>query len=60
MAAGAGHSSGGEDRDGGECSNAEPAVTQSADGGLTDSIVGMFDRLREAAEAHDGEAPDGE
>lgn len=36
-------------------------VARSADdgigdrSGLSDSIVGLFDRLREAAEAHDGE-----
>jgi hypothetical protein len=39
----------------------EPAVTQPADdetgdrSRLSDSIVGLFDRLREAAETHDGE-----
>ena len=60
MAPGAGHSSSGEDRDAGQRSNGEPAITQSADVGLGDSIVGLFDRLREAAEAHDGQAHDGE
>jgi hypothetical protein len=39
----------------------EPAAAQPADdetgdrSGLSDSIVGMFDRLREAAETHDGD-----
>ena len=39
----------------------EPAATQPGDdetgerSSLSDSIVGLFDRLREAAESHDGE-----
>jgi hypothetical protein len=39
----------------------EPAATQPADdetgarNGLSDSMVGVFDRLREAAETRDGE-----
>jgi hypothetical protein len=39
----------------------EPAATQPSDdetgerSSLSDSIVGLFDRLREAAESHDSE-----
>jgi hypothetical protein len=48
-------------QDRGQRQGSEPAASQPADdetgerGRLSDSIVGLFDRLREAAETHDGD-----